>query len=200
MDTKYEYTDTLPHTYDENSTSYTATCSSLFINKKCTVCDNVSSQRIDVEAHDYGTPVYHEAYEATLVDIGLYTQEEYETLSPETIEYEKNNHPSQIREKSTCAYTERKCSRCKHIEKEYRHNLGEEFQNFINQGIEEARERGECGGSVSANCNFCGGDAIFICHDFEESEVIFSSSTLIVKKLLCKFCHEEEKYDVQFLE
>ncbi|MDE6597705.1 MAG: hypothetical protein K2K60_03605 [Clostridia bacterium] len=199
MDTKYEYTDTLPHTYDENSTSYTATCSSLFINKKCTVCDNVSSQRIDVEAHDYGTPVYHEMYEATLVDIGLFTQEEYDELSPETIEYYKNNNVSLLREKNTCAYTERKCTRCKHTEKIYEHNIDENHRIFLNQLIEEERANGNCGGSLWYNCDFCGEDGQLFCHDFEEAEVIYSSETLIVKKLLCKYCHTEEKYDVQFL-
>lgn len=197
---RYDSTPKLPHTFNEEESTFEMKCSSstasLF--QKCTVCNEVIKTNLSVECHAFGEPVYHEAYEATLVDLGACSQEDYDKLSAEEIETLKNDYFYALRDFSECAYTERICSECGQSEKIYEHRFDELNQNAFDKYLAESKESGVCD-IFSANCYFCGVGMIEYTHDYKEREIIFSSSELIVKRLVCSNCNVEEKYEVQFL-
>ncbi|MDE7306646.1 MAG: hypothetical protein K2N33_04585 [Clostridia bacterium] len=199
--TRYEYSPKLPHTFNEDENAFQSSCGSSVsvIQQRCTVCNDVVTVRLPVVVHNLGAPVFREAYEATLVDIGRYTQEEYDALPAEQIEHEKVVFSSQLREISTCAYTEQVCSSCNASVKEYEHRIDEINQKIIDDMTEEVKATGNCGSTVSVECKFCSEYVQFFFHDYEEEEVIYSSTKLIIRKMLCKYCRDEVKYEVEFL-
>lgn len=196
---RYDSTPKLPHTFNEEENTFKLDCrsSTAGLFQKCTVCNGVVETKLPVECHRFGENVYHEAYEATLVDLGMCSQEYYDKLSAEELETLKKDCFDALRDFSECAYTESKCSECGQSEKIYEHRMDELSQSAFDKHLAESKESGTCGTFI-LQCYFCGG-VIEYCHDYKECEIIFSSSELIVKRLVCSTCNCEEKYEVQFL-
>lgn len=199
--TRFEYSPKTPHTFNEadNVIQYSCNSSSTYVKQKCTVCEAVITATIPFTVHKLGDAEYHDAYEATLVDIGLYTQEEYDKLASDVIESEKISHMRELQEKSHCDYLERKCEDCDYSLKLYGHRLDEVNEQEIDDMREEALKTGNCGSTISLDCIFCGQSVQYFCHNYEEAEIVYSSSEIVIYKYPCTLCHSEEQYEAVFV-
>ena len=189
---EFVYSPALPHTFSGTGAKVEINCkySRVNITQTCTVCNQTVMNSVAAECHYWYEAAHYDAQRLTLVDIGVLSQEEYDSLSAEDIKSWEDAYWEQLN--FSCEHTVYGCLRCNTTKTDYNHQYGEGTKEVIESTKAEAAN-GNCGITLGITCDTCREDERMTFHDFsEEVEELYSSSKYRIVSYKCTTCDTVE--------